>query len=152
MLAVDGVTLAAGTATTAVALGRVGGTPALAALPLLDDLGAPPSGQIRIRAVHAAAGIGQVDIWNIPESGAPTPLFTDLDYASASAYAEVPAGGYTLGIDADGDATPDLVFAIPAAALPAGTIANVFAVAPTTGSPFLVAQFADGTTARIDAE
>jgi len=122
--------------------------PGALALLIEDDLSAPAAGNIRVRAVHTANGVGEVDIWNIPDTGDPTALFENLAAGTASAAAEVPAGVYTLGIDVDDDATPDLVYTLPN--LAEGTIANVFAL-KTGADVTLVAQFADGTTAEISA-
>lgn len=152
VLAVDGVALDGDAAYTVVAYGllEAGSETPLAALALLDDPSDVDAGMIRVRAVHTAAGVGQVDIWNVPSSGAPTPVFEDLDYGSASDYAMLPSGAYTLGLDVDDDMTPDFTFTTPE--LAEGTIASLYAVAPTTGTPYLLAQFADSTTARIDAD
>lgn len=131
---------------TAVAYGNLASIRALA---LVDDKSALESGKIRVRAIHTAAAVGQVDIWNIPGNGAPAPLYEDVDFGVAGGYLDLPAGAYTLGFDVDNDATPDVVFELPA--LAAGTVANVFAV--TEGSTvFLLAQLQDGTLARIDAK
>ena len=136
--------LAENTAYTVVAYDRLASITPLA---LVDDLSVTSSGTIRIRAIHAASGVGQVDILNIPGRGTPTPLYENVDFGVASAYAELPAGQYTIGLDVNNDHIADAVFALPA--LPAGTIANVFAVHDGL-NVFLLAQFADGTTARID--
>jgi hypothetical protein len=61
---------------------------------------------------------------------------------------DLPAGAYSVGFDVDNDATPDVAFDLPA--LPAGTVANVFAVSEGS-TVFLIAQLQDGTVARIDA-
>jgi len=111
-----------------------------------DDAGLAP-GNIRVRAIHVAVGVGQVDIWNIPASGSPAPLYPDFDFGAVGDYLDLPAGAYTLGFDIDNDATPDLVFETPT--LPAGAVINLFAVAQGT-DVFLIAQLNDGSTARID--
>jgi len=79
-------------------------------------------GMLRVRAVHAAPGVGQVDIGNIPAAGEPTPLWTNVDFGVAGDAIDLEAGSYTLGVDVD-DMTPDLTFVLPE--LPAGTFANV---------------------------
>ena len=93
--------------------------------------------------------MGQVDIWNIPNNGAPAVLYMDVDYGVAGGYMDLPAGAYTIGFDVDNDATPDVVFDLPS--LPAGTVANVFAVSQGS-AVFLIAQLQDGTVARINAK
>jgi hypothetical protein len=91
-----------------------------------------------------------VDLWNVPVSGEPTALWTDVDFGGAGAALDLPAGAYTLGVDVDDDASPDLLFELPE--LPAGTFANVFAVNDEAGEVFLLVQLRDGSTARIDPE
>lgn len=129
---------------TAVAFNTIDGIQALA---LVDDLSGMESGNIRIRAIHTAAGVGDVDIWNIPAEGSPSPLIENFGFGAASDTLDLPSSAYTLGVDVDNDASPDLVFDIPA--LPAGTYANVFAV-KDGDSVFLLAQLGGDTTVRID--
>ncbi|MBW2527645.1 MAG: DUF4397 domain-containing protein [Deltaproteobacteria bacterium] len=144
VLDIEGLTLEPGMSYTAVAFNEVS---SLEALAIEEDLSPTPEGTIRVRAIHAAAGVGEVDIWNVPEGGSPSPLYTDVPFGAVGEYLELPADGYSLGFDVDNDAMPDVMFDLPS--LPAGTIANVFAV--NDGAVHLLAQFADGTTARIDA-
>ena len=61
----------------------------------------------RIRATHAADGVGQVDIW---ETVSGTALFEDLDFAATSAGVDAVTGEYTFGIDADDDGVADYNF------------------------------------------
>jgi hypothetical protein len=89
-----------------------------------------------------------VDIWNVPESGDPTPLWADLDFGTAGEALDLDAGAYTVGIDVDDDETPDLTFELPE--LDAGTVVNVFAVADSDENVFLIAELPSGDTARID--
>jgi hypothetical protein len=130
---------------TAVAYGTLASIRALA---LVDDDSNLAASNIRVRAIHTAADVGQVDIWNIPANGSPAVLYSDVDFGVAGGYLDLPAGAYTIGFDVNNDATPDVVFDLPS--LPAGTVANVFAVSQS-GSVFLVAQLQDGTIARINA-
>jgi hypothetical protein len=117
------------------------------ALLLEDDLSSTGTGNIRLRAIHVAPDVGEVDIWNITDPEDPTPLYTNVNFGDAGAYLVVPAATYTLGFDVNNDAVPDLAF--ETGPLPAGSIVNVFAV--NQGSDvFLIAQFLDGTTVRID--
>lgn len=145
VLDVDGVALAADQKYTVVAFDELSG---IQALLLEDDESSLGAGDIRVRAIHTAVGVGEVDIWNIPDMGDPAPLYENVGFGVAGAYMDLPAGAYTLGIDVDDDATPDLVFELPS--LPAGTVANVFAVA-SGGSVYLLAQLQDGSVDRIDA-
>jgi len=130
---------------TVAAIGTVDGS-TLTSTAMIDDLDVP-NDMIRVRAIHAAAAVGQVDIWNIPDDGDPAPLYEDVDFGVAGAEMDLPAGAYTLGLDTDDDATPELIFELPD--LAAGTHADVFAVSDDTGV-YLWALLDDDTTARID--
>lgn len=144
VLSIDDLDLAGGRSYTAVAYGKLESIEALA---LEDDYAGLADGSIRVRAIHAAAGVGEVDIWNITNPGDPSPLYEDVEFGQAGDALDVPAGAYTVGIDVDDDAEPDLAFALPS--LEAGAVVNLFAVAEDE-SVFLLAQLPDGTTARID--
>ena len=108
-----------------------------AALRLDEPSIEPAAGNIRVRAIHIANGVGQVDIWNITNPAAPSPLIVDFNFGTATEFLEIPAQAYTLGLDVDNDASPDLTFSIPA--LPAGTVANLYAIVGEDG-PFLAGQ------------
>jgi hypothetical protein len=132
---------------TAVAIGTLSSIRALA---LVDDFAGLDAGNIRVRAIHAAAGVGEVDIWNIPEMGAATPLYENVPFGGVGDYLDLPAGAYKIGIDVDNDANPDLTFSLPA--LSGGTIANVFAVNNSQGEVFLYAQLQDSAAVRFDPD
>jgi hypothetical protein len=144
VLTISGLNLAASTFYTAVALDDVA---SIQALPLTDDLSAPAAGNIRVRAIHAAPLVGQVDIYDV--TGAPALLFENVDFGTATTASEIPEGTYVLGIDVDDDGTSDLTFNLPN--LPAGTVANVYAAQDTSDNVFLVAQLAGDVTASIPA-
>jgi hypothetical protein len=134
-----------------VAIGNLGGTPQpLEELAFAEDLTPPADGQIKIRAVHAASALGQVDIWNIVE-GDDAALIPDFDYGTVTeGYIEVPAGSYTLGVDADNDPSVyEAVFVTGNVA--AGEIVNLVAAINPDGNPVLIAQFTDGTSSVISA-
>lgn len=145
VLSVNDVDLGANTRYTAVAFAPVA---SIDALLLTDNLSTPPAGQIRVRAIHTASAVGQVDIWNIPAAGAPTPLYENVDFGVAGGYLTIPAGAYTLGFDVDNDATPDVTFTTPA--LAAGTIANIFAVSNAGGNVYLLAQLQNSQVVQIN--
>jgi len=123
----------------------------LKAMALVDESPADPplDGEFRLRAVHAAAGVGAVDIWNIPAMGDPAALWTDLGFGSAGAYLTLASMAYTIGFDVDNDMVPDVLFDVPA--LPENTVASAFAVADSMGAVFLLAQLDDSSIVRIDA-
>lgn len=146
VLAIDDVMLSADTYYTVAAYDSVA---SISPLALVDDMTPPPSDSINVRAIHTAAGVGDVDIWLVPEMGMPSPLWENVAFGGVGSYLTVPADAFTIGFDVDNDATPDLLFDIPA--LPSMTIANVFATANSMGDVFLIAQFMDGSTVRINA-
>lgn len=134
-----------GLAYTAVALGRVAD---LRALFFADDASGLATGEVRVRAIHGAPDVGQVDLFSVASDGAPTVLVSDVDFGTASDPLDLPAGAYTLGVDVDDDATPDLYFELPE--LPAGTLANVYVTQDAGGAVFALAQLDGDATARID--
>lgn len=120
----------------------------IAGLILEDNLSTPPGGNIRLRVMHAAAGVGQVDIFNILAAGSPSLLYENLNLGEAGGAVELPAGTYTLGIDVTNDGSSEHVFALPR--LNAGAIVNIFATTDNGNNVFLLLQFADSNTMRVD--
>jgi hypothetical protein len=145
VLDITGLALSKDTYYTAVAFDALG---SIKAIPLVDDYDGLDSANIRVRAIHAAEAVGQVDIWVIPETGDPTILYENVDFGVAGDYLDLPAAAYTLGFDLDNDDTPDVIFDIPE--LTAGTVANVLAVNDSTGAVSLQAQLRDGSVVQID--
>jgi len=141
----DGVALDEGGSYTVVAYDRVADIDALV---LRDDYEDAEPGTIRLRAIHTAAGVGEVDIWALDSTGAASLLYDDVTFGTAGGYVDVPAGEQTIGFDVDDDGLADAFFGVPG--LTAGTVANVFALTDAEGSLFLLAQLADGNTLRID--
>lgn len=131
------LTLAPNSDSTVVAYDtNAGGMPTLSLLVLDDNVAAPAAGNARIRAVHAAGGVGTVNVIN-QSAQPPAPLFANLLFGTASAAAEVPAAQYDIGLDTNADNTSDAIFALPA--LPAGASANVLAFL-NAGVPNLFVQ------------
>ena len=139
------VTLEAGAYYTAVAVGSLAGADAQI-LALADDSTGLESGSLRIRVIHAAPAVPDVDVWVL--NGEPTQILDDYDYLASDAVIDVPAGAYRLGFDINDDGTPDVVFDTPE--LPGDIYINLFAVNDADGNVFLNAQLPDGTFARID--
>lgn len=121
---------------------------AIAGLMLEDNLSNLPDGNIRLRVMHAAADVGQVDILNILAAGSPSLLYENLNLGEAGGAVELPAGTYTLGIDVTNDGNSEYVFALPR--LSAGAVVNMFATTDNGNNVFLLLQFADSSTRRID--
>jgi hypothetical protein len=131
-----------GMAYTAVAIGNLAD---IGAILLTDDATGLAPTDIRITAVHSAAAVGQVDIWEV--SGEPFAVLEDVDFG-VSATLDLPAAPYTLGFDVDNDASPDLTFSIPK--LPGGTQVNLHAVNDSGGAVYLLAVLPTGEPIRID--
>ena len=90
------VTLAGGSNSTAV-FELIGGGASLVVY--TDDNSAPPSGQIKLRAIHAAQFPGNLDFYVIAPgagiSGA-SPTIANVTYSSATSYLTKPAGSYQI--------------------------------------------------------
>jgi hypothetical protein len=130
---------------TAVALGKVA---QIQALFFPDSPAGLAAGSIRVRAIHAAPSVGQVDVYAIdPETGAPTELVKNVDFGDASAPLDVAAGAYTLGVDLDNDMKPEVYLELPG--LEAGTLANVYVTEDEGGKVFALAQLDGATTAKV---
>jgi Domain of unknown function (DUF4397) len=115
------VELAAGGAYTIAAVGLVTDG-SITAQVYQDDLRAPSAGNAKLRVIHASPDAGPVDV--VPRGG--EPLVTDLAFPDDSPYAEVPAGAYTLDVNAAG--TDQTVLTVPDAALASGGVYSAFAV------------------------
>ena len=64
-----------------------------------DDNSLPANGFIKLRAVHGAPGVGNVDIYVIPpgvDINDVDPTLEDVPFGAASDYLEVPAGFYQV--------------------------------------------------------
>jgi uncharacterized protein DUF4397 len=87
-----------------------------------DDLTPPAQGNSKLRVVHASPDAGPVDV--VPAGGAP--LVSGLQFPNASPYAQVPAGTYTLNVNAAG--TNTTAISVPNAAVASGGVYSAFAV------------------------
>lgn len=132
--------LEAGQAFTAVAFDRLENIQALA----LPESTEPVESGARIRVVHAAVDVGQVDVLDADTNDI---LLDDVDFGAATAQFAAPAGVHSFGLDLDDDANPELIFDLPE--LAEGTSANIFAVTDAAGA-FLLVQLNDGTTIRVN--
>jgi hypothetical protein len=115
------VKLTAGGAYTVAAVGLVADD-SLTAQVYQDDLRSPDSGNAKVRVVHASPDAGPVDV--IPRGG--RALVSGLAFPEASPYAEVPAGSYTLDVNAAG--TKKTALTVPDATLASGGVYSAFAV------------------------
>lgn len=114
------VEVAAGMAYTIGAVGLVSDG-SLTAQVYQDDLTAPAEGNGKVRAVHAVPDAGAVDV--VTASGAT--LVEGLTFPNASDYAEVPAGSYTINVNAAGT---DQTLISADAAVESGVNYSAFAV------------------------
>ena len=87
-----------------------------------DDLTPPAQGNSKLRVVHASPDAGPVDV--VPASGAP--LVSGLQFPNASPYAQVPAGTYTLNVNAAG--TNTTAISVPNATVASCGVYSAFAV------------------------
>lgn len=98
-------TLTAGTAYTVIATNELA---SIEPLVLVDDLSPPAAGNIKVRLVHGAPGVGAVDIY-ITAPGADisglAPTLTAVPFKAQSGYLEVPAGAYQVRITPTGSKT-----------------------------------------------
>lgn len=98
-------TLAGGTDTTVLAVGRLAN---IEPLVLSDNNTAPTAGNIKLRLVHSASGAGNVDIYvTAPEANlaTATPNFSSVPFKGVSPYVSVPAGTYRVRITPAGTKT-----------------------------------------------
>ena len=77
---------------------------------------------VRLRLVHAASSLGMVDLYVVSDPAVPILLADALEYR-ASRLRQLGPGAHQLGVDTDGDAVMELVFAadLTAMDLSAGT-------------------------------
>jgi hypothetical protein len=128
-----------GVSYTAVAWGNA----TVAPLALVDDAAGLASGDIRLQVVHAAEGVGQVDVIAV-DLGAT--LISDFDEGEVATL-DLPQGAYAVGLDLDNDAVADVIFDVPD--LGANAVVDVLAVLDGA-TPKLLAQLPDGSTALLD--
>jgi len=113
---------------------------------ILDDVSALAPGTFRVRAIHTAREVGEVDIW-VPDLR--LLLYENFGFGGVGSYISLGAGDYILGFDVNNDQGADLTFSLPS--LPAGRIVNVFAV---NNGPdvFMAIQFLDSSVTTIDPD
>lgn len=121
----------------------------LALTAFVEEVSGIASTDTRLQIVHAASRTPAVDIWNVTDPDAPTPIFTDVAYGG-SGVVDVPDGALVVGLDATSDGVPDLVYDVPALG---GGFVGVYAVnRGVDAGAFdvdLVAQLSDGSTVTL---
>ena len=140
------VELAVGGAYTVAAVGLVADD-SLTAQVYQDDLRSPASGNAKVRVVHASPDAGPVDV--VPRGG--QALVSGLRFPDASPYTEVPAGTYTLDVNAAG--TKKTALTVPDAKLASGGVYSAFAVGTVFADSLnvLLVQDNSGTGASASA-
>ena len=138
---------------TVVAFGNFDGLEGL----ILEDVAADApdvaalteAGLFRVRTIHTAPSLGQLDVWDLTDSQEPMMLDANVSFGQAGEYIELTSGvgGFLLGLDANDDQVADATFELPDMA--AGEIANLYAASegPTIS---LVAQMTSGEILRIE--
>ena len=137
-------TFAPGLDYTVIATGRVANA-SLQPLVLVASNTAPTAGQIRVRVVHAAATVGNVDVY-VSAPGAPLPAtatLTNVPFRGSSGYLSVPAGTYQVRVTPAGNRNV-VAIDVTTIPLPAGLVAKAIAVDPLPG------QTAPGVIFTID--
>ncbi|MBZ0270397.1 DUF4397 domain-containing protein [bacterium] len=109
---------------------------------LLDDYSSVESGKVRIRFVHATAGVGEYDLLLVPDAGPNVLLYDDIDLGFISAATEITAQPYTFGFDFSDDLTPEIVIDTPTYL--DGEVVNLFALVDSFGAA-IVTQYEDST-------
>ncbi len=134
--------VAANGAYTVIALNLLN---AIEPLVLEDDLTAPAAGNIKLRLVHGAPNVAEVDIYiTAPgaDINAATPALTAVPFKAESGYLEVPAGDYQVRITPTG--TKTVAIDTGALTLASGQIRTAIAVeAAGGGTPLSALLLAD---------
>lgn len=128
--------LPAGVWATAAAIGEVSKTPATFTVkPFVDSHGAPASGKIAIRFVHASPNTPAVDV-GVGEGSAFAKIWSDVSFPNA---------GAPSGADANGFLTTDPLSAVAVVARATGTSADALVVKPVSApAGAIVSAFAIG--------
>ncbi len=121
---------------SAVVTGRASGTPAPSLLVLTDTNAAPAAGQFRLRLVHAAATVGNVDVYvTAPTAALPaTATAANVAFRGNSPYLARDTGSYRIRVTPAGNRTNVLVDLQPVR-VPLGAVATGYvtdAIAPAT--------------------
>jgi hypothetical protein len=136
------LTKVANTATTVLATNLLAN---IEPLVLTDDLTDPAAGNIKLRLVHGAPNVGEVDVYiTAPgaDIGAETPALTAVPFKGASGYLEVPAGQYQVRVTPTG--TKTVAIDTGALTFTAGQIRTGIAVeAAGGGTPLTALLLAD---------
>lgn len=119
-----------------------GGAPARQ-LRIIEDAVPTPGAQIAVRAIHAGAGIGNVDIYLTETASSAitgAPAIAGLAFGAASNYATRAAGPFAVRVTAAGSTTPLISSAAPAG-VAGTTLADPIGGASQAGSVLTAIAF-----------
>jgi hypothetical protein len=110
---------------------------------IIEDPVPTPGGNVALRAMHAGAGIANVDIYLTPTttsaiSGAPA--IAGLGFGATSAYATLPPAAFAVRVTAAGSTTPLISAAAPAGVAGTSTV-NPIGGATVAGSVMTAVAF-----------
>lgn len=148
---------------TSATIAIVAGAGGIVASVYPDNLSAPPTGEAKVRVIHAVAAIAAVNVFvspaAAPTAASPTaivaspaavalpstPAFPNLAFGAASPYADLAAGSYEVDLQAAGSG--QVVLAAHSWPVAADTIASVVVLQGTQGVTLEVLRDAAGTVA-----
>ena len=131
---------------TVAAYGRAGKT--VGAQLFNDGLTNLADGEARLNMFHAAYDVGEIDVWDVTDAGAPFEIVSNVGYGVGDRL-DLPEGSFVLALDTDDDGVPEFEYG---AALFAGMVFDVLALSEGYPNVFIGALFPDGTIVRLDAE
>lgn len=114
-----------------------------------EELVAPPAGQLRLRAVHATAAIGEVSIANYVEDGTYIAVIPDLMPGDVAFSLTLPSATYRLGVDLT--ATTHVDYAVDVPDLFDAEDITAWAIVDADG-PALIGTTTSGNLFRLDAQ
>lgn len=135
---------------------RPGQAPAARFVVMQDELPVPPAGQIAIRVLNLAPGLGNVDVYASPTATEPlpaTPLFANAAWLTPTGYVVVPATA-TLSLRATIAGSGSLATPLATVLVPAGDIGTTSldpipgsAIAGSVFTVYVFSRSAPGTAA-----
>ncbi len=126
---------------------RTGGNPANSIRILQDEIPTPGT-SIAVRAIHAAAGVGNVDVYLTPTTTSAitgAPAIAGLAFGTSSTYRTVAPGAFAVRVTAAGSTTPLISTAAPAGVAGTAT-ADPIAGATIPGSVLSAVAFSASVT------
>jgi hypothetical protein len=111
---------------------------------LTDDLAPPPAGQARVRLIQASSSAGSVDVSAIDGPA----LAQNTAFATATGYASVPAGDWTVKLSTSGGST-ELQRQLD---LEPGTVNTLVVLEGSNGQPAELTRVVDATGVDASTE